>query len=589
MLTLVSARGPDDSRVEPITPQLLFGSTRLAIVDATDAGRMPMRATTGGQHGAIVYNGEIYNHQELRGELVALGHHFRSRSDTEVVLRAYLQWGEKCVERFNGMFAFALWDDRRQQLFLARDRFGIKPLFVYEDRNHLVVSSDVRPLLLTPGLERDYDHEALTSYMILRFAPGTKTLFRGIERLAPATYQIVQPSPFRIRSHRYWRPTFRPSQRSEAQLREELQERLGEAVGLSSRGPVEPAVLLSGGLDSSAVVALLAQLGQRSPSTFACRFAGARSVAAEGAFGLVESVGDETPYADLVSARYACRHRTIEISPWQDQSLLDDLVFAMGEPIASTDAPGHFAFARQLPSRPKVVLSGTGSDEIFGGYAPMYFGGLSPQRLRTLGPEDYLRLFTSFSERGALPVHLLGEQYRRPEYCLALAEQALRPFPKAAYPDEAVNELAFFELAFGLPGWELDQADRLYMAASIELRPPFLENRLVDFALTIPSALKVKAGEEKYLLKAALEPLLPRPVVRRRKFPSLGTPRDWYLRPWFRRHLDTLQARPLPFFDREGIARLVRAPHQCRDYDTLYRIVLLHVWHDLFFGRDRRI
>ncbi len=571
MLALSRKRGPDESHLEWIEPGVVLGSNRLRIIDLSARSRMPLSDPAG--QSWISFNGEVYNHRELRALLEHKGHRFRTESDTEVVLHAFLEWGVNCLRRLNGMFAFAIWDVRARQLFAARDRFGIKPFYYRDDGTHLVVSSDVRPFFLLPGFRRELDCGALTAYLHLRFVPGTRSILQGVSRLAPGEWKRWDFRRGTCEGGKFWEPSYEPWAATEEELAGQLLDHLTNAVSRATTGDVPPDVLLSGGLDSSAVVALLRRLGREKVRSFSCSFSrdGAASpIRSDQGFNHVGSVEDESYYSDLVARRFRTAHQDVPLGECQPE-VFREMVYHLGEPLASTDALGHYLFARSLEGRARVVLSGTGSDELLGGYAEMYFKPGCRLMRADLEPLDYLRLFANPDDPRGCVADCLRREYRDDGYC-----------------HDHVH-LAFFELAFGLPGWELDQADRLYMACSIELRPVFLENQLADFALSIPSRYKYARGQEKYILKRALAGLLPEEVVGRQKFPSLGTPRRWYGMEWCRSYIEKLREDPLPIWDPARIHRLLDQPADSINYDALYRLVAFEAWHDVFLSGNRWI
>ena len=591
MLALTKMRGPDDSCIECVAPGIFLASNRLSIIDLSANGRMPLANGAGTRW--IVFNGELYNYQELRDQLQQAGYVFHSGSDTEVVLHAYEAWGPSCVDRFNGMFAFAIWDGERRQLFLGRDRFGIKPLYFYENDRVLLFSSDIRPLLLFPGVSREIDAGALSAFLHLRFVPGTRSIFKAIHKLGLGETRTWDQAKGHSTSRVYWRPEFHPSDRPLDELTATLYSKLEAAVRHSLVGDVPIGILLSGGIDSAAVVAMVHRLQHTAVQTMSSTYRSAGSqahpIAATAPFMLVNNIEDESYYSDLVAREFGTRHHTFHIHEEEVSAQFDRMVFDLGEPLASVDALGHYLLARHVGSHVKVALTGTGSDELLGGYTNMYFNKERHLLRDGCTPLDYLRLFSDFNNQ-----HLHLTDYLIPEladdsYTYDLVQTVLGRFPSQAYPDERVNELAFFELFFGLAGWELDQADRAYMAASVEVRPVFLDNDFADFALTIPSRYKYQEGQDKWILKQALRGVLPNAVIDRQKFPGLGLPRAWYGKAWFQQRLAALAAHPLPFWHQPAlVALLARGTHQ-QDFEVLYRLVIFETWYRLFVSDERWI
>jgi len=574
LLRMAQARGPDDTNSERVTDRVFLGSNRLSIIDFSPHGQMPMKSLEGDYW--IVYNGELYNHDELRRQLVAAGLHFRSRSDTEVVLNAYVYWGEKFVDKLNGIFAFVIFDKQQGRLITARDRFGAKPLHYTEMNGHVIFSSDYRILQsVRKPLSNDLDPGAVTAYMHCRFVPGDRSVINGVFKLRPGEIKVWDVRDLSWKSRIFWKPRYSP----EPFRPEVFFDKLLQAIHHTSVGDVHPGLLLSGGLDSSAVAALMSQLGNEKVQTYGCTYAGQRTQdpADEDIVysQLTNSCVDEDDFAKTVASAFGYQHHTSVIDPTIDFGTFLAMQSALGEPLASTDAIGHFAFARSLAGKTKMVISGTGSDELLGGYEQMYFKTPNPRLATLQDPLEMLRLFSNMDGGRATPVQFLDRDVVDEHYVSGLVTDTLDNFPTRDFPHEVLNQVAFFELAFGLPGWELDQADRLYMDRSIELRPAFLENGFVDYALTVPSELK----RDKLVLKQAMRGRLPDTIVNRPKYPSLGTPPSVYGQPWFKEGLRDLFDHPLDIWDKVQIGKLSKQDPRQYNLDIVYRLVYLQTWH----------
>lgn len=563
-MTQMAHRGPDHSAVLTFGEQLLLGSTRLSIIDTSPAGNMPMRS----MHGDcwIVYNGETYNYRELRDHLEARGFVFRSTSDTEVVVNAYLHWGEAFVEHLNGIFAFVIFDAKRRRLVAARDRFGVKPLYYTAVDGCLIHCSEFMPLRELTA-DAGITPEVLTAWMHCRFVPGDRTVSRDVFKFRPAEIRVTSLDKHNTRSRIYWTPCVELEPFNQRMF----DARLDRALALTARSDVPFALLLSGGLDSSAAVAILNRQGAGPASLYSCAFAGSDTTPEVRWLDAITTPAiDERPFAAEVATHIGRTCEEIQIDVKLDGSTFESMLRALGEPIASPNAIGLYLFGAGLEGRTRLALAGTGADELLGGYEQLYFGMDSSSLLD--GPGLRAR-FADF-DRGEMPC----EQLLRPElvdrtYLDAFTEDAMAVFPASRYPEERLNQLSVFELAFGLPGWELDQADRLFMAYSIELRPAFLENAFVDYCLTIPS--RAKRGKQPLI--DAVCPLLPASVVQRQKFPGLSTPLAILEQPWFRELMRGLLEDPSDCWAPKAVRQLVSGgPSQ--SFDMLYRVVYLDTW-----------
>ena len=411
--------------------------------------------------------------------------------------------------------------------------------------------------------------------MQCRFVPGHRSVISGIFKLKPGEISVWDVRDLSSRSRIFWTPRYSPEPfRAEVFL-----DKLLQAVHLTSVADIQPGLPLSGGLDSSAVAAMMSLLGRGAIQTYGCTYAGQPDQEppdGDVVYGqLTNSCVDEDHFARTVASAFGYRHHTTVIDPAMDFETFLAMQRALGEPLASTDAIGHYAFARSLAGRTRMVISGTGSDELLGGYERMYFKTPSPHLATLHDPLEMLRLFSNMDGGRDTPLQFLDREFVDEEYVNGLVIDALDHFPVNQFPHEPLNQVAFFELAFGLPGWELDQADRLYMDRSIELRPAFLENGFVDYALTIPSELK----RGKRVLKQAMHGRLPATIINRPKYPSLGTPRSVYGQPWFKEGLRDVFDHPLDVWDKAQIRRLSQQNPEQLNLDIVYRLVYFQIWH----------
>ena len=536
MVALLAHRGPDDSGTWT-EGETALGMTRLAIIDL-HTGRQPMTDASGSL--VIVFNGEIYNFRSLRAELEARGRRFRTQSDTEVILGAYAEYGEECVARLRGMFAFAIWDRSRRTLFLARDRLGKKPLYYWHRGGLFLFASEPKALLRHPAVSRSLDWKALHHYLAFGYTPAARSIFAAIAKLPPAHTGTLRDGRLSLR--RYWRlPAGMPTSAAQPSLEDAaalVRSHLRESVRLRLESEVPLGVFLSGGVDSSAVVASMREVTSGRISTFSV------------GFGRGFASYDELPYARLVAQRFATDHHEEVLEP-KVAELLAAIVQHFDEPFADSSAVPTFVVAQATARHVKVALTGIGGDEAFGGY-PRYLGvrvseryarlpralrrtvaAVAPRLVsesrssRNLG--DWVQRFVTGAE-APMPDRYIGWTRFFDDACLGrLATPALRA--KLAGPADEVQRSAFSAHGHGdsmdgafrvdletyLPDDLLTMADRMSMAHSLELRAPFCDHQLIEASLAIPPATKVPGRRLKGLLKTAFADVLPAPVLSHRK------------------------------------------------------------------------
>lgn len=524
MTATMACRGPDAEGVW-CSPHAAIGHRRLAVIDIP-GGEQPMRAP-GGQHPGpsggrpsgdggqdsddvvLTFSGEIYNFTELRQELSARGHDFRTRSDTEVLLHSYLRWGADCVTHLNGMFAFAVWDGRRQELLLARDRLGVKPLYYAPRPDGVLFGSEPKAVLAHPGFRPEIDAEGLAElFAQLGAQTPDHGIYRGLREVRPGT--IVTVNRGGVRTAAYWKLEAREHADDLAATVTNVRELLADIVHRQTVSDVPLCSLLSGGLDSSVVSALAADSLRRRDrmklATFSVTFAGS-----EDSFepDLVRPSHDE-PYAQAAAAHIGSRHATVTLAA-------DDLVAAQWEPLAAHDLPTFgdlyvslYLLFREIRQGSTVALSGESADEVFGGYpwyhvpamlsAPMYPWAAAGSWAPLLRPD-------------------VARQVKLDEYAADRYAQALAEVPRLSGEDagdQRIREVLYLGLTRWLP-MLLDRKDRLSMASGLEVRVPFCDHRLVDYVWNVPWAMKSTGGTEKGLLREAAAGLLPEDLVRRRK------------------------------------------------------------------------
>jgi asparagine synthase (glutamine-hydrolysing) len=594
-------RGPDSDGLLVDGPVGL-AARRLSIIDLA-GGDQPIANEDGRIH--VVQNGEIYNYRELRDELARSGHSFSTHSDTEVLVHAYEQWGAAFVERLRGMFAVAIWDSRERRLLLARDRHGIKPLYWSAERGALSFASELKALVRQPGFSGEVDLDALEAYLAFNSIPAPLTIYRGVRKLPPGHLlewrDGAQPEVRRFALDRP-RPADRLRAESEDELADELRDRLRDSVRAHLVSDVPVGVLLSGGIDSSALVALASTESGERISTFS--------------IGFEERSFDELGRARLVAERYGTDHHELVLRP-DAVELLPEIVDAFDEPFADSSALPTFLVSRLAASKVKVALSGEGGDELFGGYYTYVADLLAPRfgrlaaALRPLvdrlpsssGKVSFDYKAKRFARGAALPPlerHLAWKEVfsddARAE--LLLPSRRGRLDPLEVYRErfaqtegaELLARLQDVDIAIYLVDDLLVKTDRASMAHSLEARVPFLDRVVLDLALSLPTRTKVRWFSKKRLLRRAVAPLLPREIVRARK-QGFSIPAAAWLRgelePFARDVLSPEAVRRQGFFRPEAVTRVLDDHVSGREdlSRQLWGLLCFSLWHDR--QRDR--
>lgn len=486
MTDALSHRGPDGEGVWT-DGNLGLGHRRLAIIDLSSRGHQPMLDEQ--ENYAIVYNGEIYNHPGIRQELQNRGHRFRSRTDTEVVLHAYMEWGEDCVRRFNGMFALAIWDRKRQELFLARDRYGIKPLYYYFDNRRFLFASEQKGILACPRVQREPDLEALLEYFTFQNLFTDRTLLKGIRVFPPACWARLSTEKADLIPMQYWDFDFREPEkyRREEEYREELSFLFRQAVQRQLISDVEVGAYLSGGMDSGAITAIAAEEFPYIKS-FTCGF-DLHSVSG------LELGFDERERAELMSYLFKTEHYEMVLKAGDLERILPELAWHLEEPRVGQSYP-NFYVARLASRFVKVVLSGTGGDEIFGGYPWRYYRAMINSSF-----EDYLDKYYEFWQR-LIPEEEISRVFA--PVWKHVRHLSTRDIFKGVFkqhphhmekPEDYVNHSMYFEARTFLHGLLIVE-DKISMSQGLESRLPFLDNDLVEFGMRLPLNLKLRNVQE---------------------------------------------------------------------------------------------
>ncbi|MCP3178128.1 asparagine synthase (glutamine-hydrolyzing) [Desulfuromonas sp. KJ2020] len=608
--TTLAHRGPDDAGYYR-DDHIGLGHRRLSIIDLS-GGHQPIFNED--RTRAIICNGEIYNHEEIRERLLALGHRFSTRSDTEVVLHAYEEWGEDCVSQLRGMFAFAVWDGTSRTLFLGRDRLGIKPLF-YSDRGRgFSFASEMKAILADESVPREIDELALAAYFNLSYIPGELTIYRGIRKLLPGHTLTLRDGKATIR--KYWDLYPSPDYgKSEATFIAGFMDLLQEAVRIRLMSEVPLGAFLSGGVDSSTVVALMSQAPTAPVNTFCMGFGGD-----------VGGYLDERGYARQVATRYGAQHREFEVQP-EASGLVETIVRAFDEPFADDSVIPSYFVCKIARENVTVALSGLGGDEVFAGYERHLGFALSSKYAHLPGflREGMVRpLVERLSERadGHYTVNHMkrfvrgaglppGERYfgflnkmnpslrdsfftDRPRFVQHLdgcRDLVLGHFHSSNVdgPTDSLNRVLYCDLKTYLPEDILALTDRLSMHHALEVRVPFLDHKFLEYCSTIPPDLKMKWMRKKYLLKKAARPYLPAEVIDHRKQGFVGPMTRWLkneLKPFV---LETLSPRNLgrhDLIDQSTVRRVLDEHFSGREiHDTLiWSMVIFQTWFNLYMG-----
>ncbi len=604
MTQRLSHRGPDDYGLY-VDRSVALGHRRLSIIDL-HTGHQPIINQKGDK--CIVFNGEIYNYQTIKAELQNRGYLFATNSDTETILHAYEEWGIECLHRLTGMFAFCIWDRSAETLFLARDRLGEKPLYYAQHGRQFSFASEIKALLSIPSILRTIDRQALAAYFMFSYIPAPRTIYQSIHKLLPGHYALVKNGHLSI--HQYWDVEFVPNRaRKEKRCIEEILDLLTNSVHGQLVGEVPLGAFLSGGIDSSTVVAIMSRLSADPVKTFTIGFSCAD-----------ETYEDERRYAALLAERYRTDHREQVVVPHAD-GLLAKIVEAFDEPFADdSTVPSYFVY-QLARKRVTVALSGLGGDEAFAGYS-RYVGyqlshlhnGFPAWLRKTVGNRMLGTLsdgmwggFKSshvkrFVRSAALPddrrylgfVAKLLDRYQNTffsasrgcyaEEVEAAKEEFLKHF-NSSQADEPLNRVFYCDLKTYLPDDILTCTDRLSMHHSLEVRVPFLDHKLIEYSATIPPEMKLKPFRGKYLLKKAVGELLPRPIIRHQKQGFVGPTELWLkgeLRDFTLEKLSEKQLSAHGLFDHQTITAILDDHYNGRENNDvlIWSLLIFQSWFE---------
>ena len=604
MCDVMQHRGPDDEGVYVAGP-VGIGMRRLSIIDLA-SGHQPIHNEE--KSVWVVLNGEIYNYRELRADLEAKGHRFYTHSDTETIVHLYEEYGEECVQHLNGMFGFALWDDHRKKLLIARDRAGEKQIYYAFKGGKFVFGSEIKCLLQTDVVSKDIDHAALDAYLTYLYVPAPATIFRDVRELPAAHLLVLDRDGLRIR--RYWDLEFRIDRKNNAQyFVEAFAERFRRSVRSRLVSDVSLGALLSGGVDSSAVVAAMSEYATGPVKTFCIGYGD------EGAYY------DERRYAKMVADQFGTQHHEFVVKP-QIVEMIPEIVRAFDQPFADSSAIANYYVFRETRKHVKVVLSGLGGDEVAAGYerhfgirwqkhyrdVPRWLREGVVERVVNFLPDSkkgnrLVERAKRFVRTGALPSdqayhryvsafdagqrHLLYSDKLNHSIQLEASYEKFDQFFNRSGIDDVLNRALYTDIMMYLPGDLLPLTDRMSMAHSIEARAPFVDHELMEFMATVPPELKIKGFNKKHLLKLAFAKTLPREILYRRK-QGFTVP----LTVWFRNELNPLIKRVLSqeriervgLFKWPVVKRMLdeHMSHKENHHSRIWALLMLMLWHELY-------
>ena len=598
MCQVIKHRGPDDDGFF-FHKNIGLGMRRLSIIDLS-TGKQPIYNEDGTI--AVVLNGEIYNFQDLRTQLIAKGHRFKTRSDTEAIVHLFEDKGEACVHDLRGMFGFAVYDKKMDKLMVARDRMGIKPIYYAFDHDKLLFGSELKSLLRDRSLDTEFDYFALNCYFSFMNTIAPDTIFKNVRKLMPGQYFVYEKGQFRV--EQYWRFSLNENTKlTEAECREQLMELLKDSVRIRLISDVPLGAFLSGGIDSSTVVALMSQVSDQPVKTFSIGFESRKY--------------DELEYAKQVATRFNTDHHEYVVNP-DVTEIIDDLIWYLDEPFSDPSAIPTYFVSKIARENVTVALSGDGGDEMFGGYLsynaeailnkvqkiPRFLrNGLIRNILTILPATPYAkfneekerlkrildRVDLTPEERFFSRHHVFNTTTKKLLYSEDLKsqlnghfdiEQKLLSYLDPPKNGASINKMLYLDTHLYLPNDMLVKVDRMSMATSLEARVPLLDHKLVEFVSTIPWNLKVKGTVSKYILKKTMSDLLPHNILYRKK-QGFNMP----LNEWFRNDLVGLAAKVLldrtsvhrGLFNRDHIERLLTS-HQQKAEDMSFQIWSLIVF-----------
>ena len=600
MADSIAHRGPDDDGYY-FAGQIGLGFRRLSIIDLA-GGHQPLSNEDGTLW--IVFNGEIYNYQDLREDLLKKGHVFRTKSDTETIVHLYEEYGEAGIQSLRGMFAFAIWDKNQQKLLLARDRVGIKPLYYGVTAHSVVFASEMKAILTDPQIKREILPSTVDRFLTFGYVPGDETLLKGIYKLPPGSYMVVKNGKTEVKQ--YWDLHFSSSSVTLKDAEEQLLEILEESVRLHMIADVPVGFLLSGGVDSTAMLSLASQKTDRPISSYTVGFANS-------------GVADERPSARLAAEKYGSEHHEISISSKEFADFLPKYVWHMEEPVCEPPAVALYYVSKLARNYVKVLISGEGGDEAFAGY-PNYRAMLWIERIKRMaGPltgtlsgtlsllhklsghwrlGHYQQLLKApfesyYYSRSSSPFRFFNahsQELYSSEFLASTNKQySLRPVTELLAQNrggDLLSRMLYVDTRTWLPDDLLVKADKMTMANSVELRVPLLDHKLLEFAATLPSNFKVNGFSMKYIAKRCLSKQIPVEILERRKA-GFPVPYENWLRTDLRDSVSNIlldrETTDRGYFKKSAVEKLVRDNSESGGYaKEIFSLLVLELWHREF-------
>lgn len=603
MMDAIRHRGPDDDGIY-VEPQAVLGHRRLSIIDL-NSGRQPISNEDGTLW--IVYNGEIYNFPELRNQLLAKGHLFKTHTDTEVIVHLYEEFGDGCVKHLRGMFAFALWDARKKRLLLARDRVGIKPLYFAETSDSLLFASEIKALLVDSELRREVDPQAIDTFLTFNYVPGGDTLLRGVRKLEPGHYLVLERGQIKI--ERYWDLRF-PAEKRQGSFdsaAEELNELLRRTVRDHMISDVPVGILLSGGVDSTALLSFMVRETNRDIKSFTVGFSG-------------EQFADERFYAKMAAKKFGSQHYETTITASDFQEFLPKYVGHMEEPVCEPPAVALYYVTKMARQHVKVLMSGEGGDEAFAGYQN-YRNGVWVERVKALGQPwagaaasgvKQLARIPGFARLSKFPAMMntpLDRYYysrtsspfsffrrNKFEFYTPSFQQAIDPHfvDRQMAPcfanvqgQSPLDQMLYVDTKTWLPDDLLIKADKITMANSLELRVPLLDHKVLEFAASLPDSYKLNGFTTKYILKKVFDGRVPKEILKRKKSGFPVPVQTWLahdLKDFTHDLLLDRKTLQRGYFEQPAMEQLLAA-HGSKSADhslEIFSLITLELWHRRF-------
>lgn len=590
-------RGPDDSGIF-LDDDVSLGHQRLSIIDLSEKGRQPMYNEDNSIH--ITYNGEIYNFKEIREELEKKGHEFYSNTDTEVIIHAYEEYGKDCVNLFNGMFAFGIWNSNEKKFFLARDRLGIKPLFYYFDKDKFIFASEIKAILEYP-LEREIDLDALNSFFTLKYIPGPKTIFKNIFKLQPGHLMTFKNGNFSAK--KYWDLMYKPEEKSEDYYSKKILELMTDTVRKMLISDVPLGVLLSGGIDSSLITGIMSEVMEDPVRTFSV------------GFETDENTGyDELIYTRKISDLFGTEHYEKILTSEEMIKMLPKVIQQMDEPMGDLASIPTYLISRVAKEGVKVVLSGEGGDELFGGYryyilskfAPCYFSfprimknfinkaalqlpisTRIKQLIKTLSLSSDVKqsmewavVFDDDDRKNLFTDYVKDQTDLENKYVLQQYKEKIKKF-------DYLNKVFYMDIKVRLPDELLVKVDRASMMASLEARVPYLDHRMVELSSKIPGSLKIKNFSTRYIQKKVAMKILSKDIIYRKKHGFDIPTKEWFnneLRDYVNQTLENKEL--YRYLNRDYVEKIIKSHRDGKEnYNSqICALLSFGVWYGLYMA-----